>query len=337
MKILFMGTPEYSLPSLDALAALGYVAAVFTRADKPRGRGMETVPSPVKARALELGLPVYTPKTLRCDESAELVAEIDPDMIAVVSYGLILPPAVLAYPRFGCINAHGSLLPRWRGAAPIQRAIMAGDDKTGVTSMIMDDGIDTGDIIKKYEYAIAPDDDFGRVYDALAELSAAAFCDAVDAALGCGVNLQGKNGAAEPPAERQARLREIFSAAAQPPDGAVYAAKIDKAECRADFTRGAADVCSLIRALSPAPYAAAAHRGKTLKLASARVCESGRASGAPGTVSVADGRVFVACGPDGGADMTAIELLEVVPEGRRRMSAADFARGRGIADGEVLA
>lgn len=309
MKILFMGTPDISAACLSRLLADGFsVVGVATGEDKPRGRGNVMTPSPVKRVAEENGIPVYQPKTLRGGAFAEPLAALSPDVIVVVAYGKILPPDVLTFPKYGCINLHVSLLPKYRGAAPMQRAIMAGETETGVTVMQMDEGVDTGDILAVERFVISPEDTFGTIHDRSATV---------------GATLLSKT------------LRDIEEGRAhrvkQPTEGASYAAKIEKEECAVDFTAPAKQVADKIRALSPIPTAFCHHRGKLLKLLFAAPTEG---EGAPGEVIATDGvgagSVTVACGQG------AVKIYSLIPEGKGKMSAGDFVRGRKIEKGEVL-
>ena len=308
MKILFMGTPDFARAVLEALLSHGdAVCAVVTQPDKPQGRRRILTPPPVKVCAEAQGIPVYQPATLKDGAFAETLAAIDPELIVVAAYGKILPPYVLTYPRYGCINAHASLLPRWRGAAPIQRAILAGDTTTGVTAMYMAEGLDTGDMIDKIEVPILPGDDFGTLHDKLAEAGGRVICRTVEA-------LAAGTACRTPQSEC----------------GALYAAKIENADCALDFNRPAAEVYNRVRALSPAPLAVCRMPdGRTLKLIAAQLLPGG-AGAAPGTVVGAQKTLDVACA-DGILRVSALQ-----PEGKARMNAADFLRGRGLAVGDVL-
>lgn len=315
MKILFMGTPDFAAVSLRALLAArpGQVCAVLTQTDKPRGRGHEMRPSAVKVAAEEAGIPVYQPRTLRDEAFTETLAEIAPDIIAVVAYGKLLPKSVLDYPRYGCINVHGSLLPRYRGAAPIQRAIMEGERVTGITTMYMAEGLDTGDMLLREETPIGPDEDFAALHDRLAEIGGRLLCRTLD----------------EIEAGRAIRVP-------QSEEGACYAAKIEKSDCALDFSLSAAELHNRIRGLSPIPLAYThLPSGKLLKVLASCPCGRTEKGGdAPGVVlSVCDrgkGYIRVACGEG------CLDLTRVKPEGKGAMSAADFIRGRGIAAGDRL-
>lgn len=310
MKILFFGTPDFALFSLRALVEGGEdVIGVVTQPDKPSGRGYTLTPPPVKVYAEERHIPVYQPNTLRGDEFAETLAGIDPDLIIVTAYGKILPQNVLDYPKYGCINVHGSILPEYRGAAPMQQAIIDGKTETGITTIRMDAGMDTGNILKIGKIAIGPDDNFETMHDKLGLLSQRVLTETL-AAL------------------KDGTLTETVQ------DGslATYTKKIEKADCLIDFTKPAKVLHDLIRGLSPFPLAFTfLPDGKLLKIPSARI--SDRKSDAPaGTVvSVGGGTITVACGSG-----SALDLLSVLPEGKKRMPASDFINGRKIAVGDLL-
>ena len=309
MKILFMGTPEISATCLKKLIDdKKNIVAVVTREDKPRGRGKVMTPTPVKALAIENGIPAYTPKTLKDGEFSKLLSEIAPDIILVVAYGKILPPEVINYPKYGCINLHVSLLPKYRGAAPMQRAIMEGESETGVTIMYMDEGLDTGDIITTERFPITETDDFESVHDRSAEIGARLLSETVD------LIFEGK----------AVRTEQDSSLA-------TYAKKVEKEDCKIDFSLDAAVVDRRIRGVTPIPGAFAYLNGKMLKICRERVVFM---SGRPGEVievdSSGDGYITVACGKD------AIRISSLIPEGKGRMSAGDFVRGRKIKLGDIL-
>lgn len=310
MRILFMGTPDFALFSLRALCESGEdVVGVVTQPDKPKGRGYALTPPPVKVYAAERGLPVYQPATLRDEAFASLLREIDPDLIVVVAFGKILPKNVLEYPKYGCVNVHGSLLPAYRGAAPMQRAIIDGCGETGVTTMMMDVGLDTGDMLVIEKMPIEEHDNFETVHDKLGELGAHALLETV---------AQIKNG--------------TLVRAKQDDALATYAAKIEKCDCSIDFSRDARAVHDLIRGLSPIPLAFThTPDGKLLKVTAAEVAETETDAPAGTVVSLDGGRITVACGRG------AVALLSVLPEGKKRMRAADFINGRGVRVGDVLA
>ncbi|MGM9653581.1 MAG: methionyl-tRNA formyltransferase [Eubacteriales bacterium] len=309
MRILFMGTPDFARSVLQSLCEDGEdIAAVVTQTDKPKGRKMLPAPPPVKEYALSRGLPVYQPATLRDGAFADTLAQLAPELIVVVAYGKILPGYILDYPKYGCINVHASLLPRWRGAAPIQRAIMAGDAVSGVTIQYMAAGIDTGDMLCKIETPITEEMDYGMLHDQLA----ADGCQALRQALAA--------------IRSGTVIRE-----AQNDFLATYASKIENADCALDFSRPLADVHNRIRGLSPMPLAIAQMPdGRRLKIAAAQRTNE-RTDAAPGTViSMNKSGIRVACA-DG-----VLLITEVQPEGKKRMRAADFANGRAIAAGDVL-
>lgn len=311
MRILFMGTPDFAVFSLSALVEAGHnVVGVVTQPDKPRGRGYELQPTPVKAYATEKGLPVYQPETLRNGAFDETLRTLAPDVIAVVAYGKILPPSVLHMPPHGCINVHGSILPAYRGAAPMQRAIYDGCTETGVTVMQMAEGLDTGDMLLTRRVPITDTDNFETIHDTLGALGATALLETLSLI---------KEGAVTP--------------VPQDDSLATYAAKITKADCVLDFTLPATVLHNRIRALSPVPLAFThTPDGKLLKILESRVSSVTIATAAPaGSVIDAENALLVACG-----DGTVLEFCRVLPEGKGRMSAADYLRGRKIAKGDVL-
>ena len=309
MKIMFMGTPDIAASCLSTMLDGGLaVTSVVTGKDKPRGRGNVMTPTPVRALADARGITVYTPDTL-CDGAFLPVLEEEmPDLIVVVAYGKILPEYVLDFPKHGCINLHVSLLPKYRGAAPMQRAIMCGENETGVTVMYMAKGLDTGDIISQEAFPIGPLDNFEDIHDRSAEIGGRLLLKTVP---------------------------EIFAGIATrtPQDDtlATYAAKIEKNDCKIDFTLPAARLDCIIRGVTPIPGAFAYHGGKMLKIFDATVTDG---SGKPGEVISVDpkgeGGFTVACGEG------ALLIKGVIPEGKGRMSAGDFVRGRKIQIGDVL-
>lgn len=309
MRIMFMGTPDIAATCLKTLIASGEdVAAVVTGKDKPRGRGNVMTPTPVKRVAEEHGIPVYTPDTLRGDDFAAVLSEIAPELIAVVAYGKILPASVINYPKHGCLNVHVSLLPKYRGAAPMQRAIMEGESETGVTIMQMDEGLDTGDMISQVSFPILPDDDFESVHDTSAEIGADLLVRTIEDI-------------------RQGR------AVRTPQDAALatYAAKIEKSDCRVDFSLPAAVLGCRIRGTTPIPGAFCYHGGRMLKLLRPTpVSGKGRIGEVIALDSKGDGSITIACGEG------ALLVRGVIPEGKGKMSAGDFIRGRKIALGDIL-
>lgn len=304
-----MGTPEISATCLRRLISDGHrVVAVVSREDKPRGRGNVMTPTEVKRVAVEAGIPVYTPSTLRDGSFMEILERHKPELIAVVAYGKILPKEVLDYPEYGCINLHVSLLPKYRGAAPMQRAIMEGESETGVTVMYMAEGLDTGDIITSEAFPISDTDDFEAIHDRSAS---------VGAALLSGTVFDMEKG--------------LTARTPQDDSLASYAPKIEKSDCKIDFTESAEVVSRRIRGVTPIPGAFAYHNGKMLKISGVSVT---RGQGKPGEVidllDKGTGSITVACGRG------AILVTAVIPEGKGRMSAGDFIRGRKIQKGEIL-
>jgi len=316
LRVAFAGTPEFAATALAAIHAAGHtVPLVLTQPDRPAGRGMKLTPSPVKQLALDLGVPVAQPRSLRLDgkfpdEAAAGRAALEAaraDVLVVAAYGLILPEWVLALPRLGCLNIHGSLLPRWRGAAPIHRAIEAGDAETGITIMQMDAGLDTGDMLLVAHETIAFDDTTGRLHDRLAALGARLIVQALaDAAAGG------------------------LDPVRQPEQGVTYAHKIAKAEAAIDWTLPAEVIERRIRAFDPFPGATFQAHGETIKLWRAQV-ERLDSAVAPGSVIAADGpRLVVACGEG------ALTLLEVQRPGGKRVAVAQWQQGQPLVRGDIL-
>ncbi len=298
MRIVFMGTPEFAVPSLEALAASGHeVAAVFTQPDKPQGRRMTLTPPPVKLAAAGKNIPVFQPKTLKAPEEAARIASLKPDAIVVAAYGKILPKTILDLPRFGCINVHASLLPKYRGAAPVQAAILNGDAKTGVTIMKMAEGIDTGDILFERSTPIGPDENTPELTARLARIGAELLAETLRAV---------EDGTAEPKKQDDAE--------------ASYVSLVSKAMSPVDWSRTAQEIHNLVRGLYPWPAASAELEGHRLKLY--RSHPAGREFGEPGLIVPGTERFVVCCG-----EGTALELLEVQTEGGKRMSGSDFLRG----------
>lgn len=306
MRIVFAGTPEFAVPPLAALCASRHeVVGVLTQPDRPAGRGRKLATSAVKDFALQQGLPIAQPQTLRSAEGRESLVHWQPDVLVVVAYGLILPVEVLSIPRFGCLNIHASLLPRWRGAAPIQRAILAGDAYTGVTLMQMDVGLDTGPMLLQRRVAIGADVDSAALHATLAQVGAEALLETLD-------GLEAGTLAAQP----------------QPSSGVTYAAKIDKAEARIDWQHDAIDIARRVRAFRPWPIAETTQRGEQVRIHEAVVigdAEAGRAAGTvPGTLlGLRADRLVVACG----RDCLGIGVLQRA--GRRSVTAREFANTAG--------
>ncbi|MEL1249791.1 methionyl-tRNA formyltransferase [Aurantiacibacter gilvus] len=301
MRLIFMGTPDFAVPTLDALVEAGHdVAAVYSQPPSRSGRGKQERPSPVHARALELGIEVRHPVSLKGEDEQAAFAALEADVAVVAAYGLLLPQAVLDAPKFGCLNVHGSLLPRWRGAAPIHRAIQAGDAQTGVTIMQMELGLDTGPMLMKAATPINGKTT-GELHDELAELGASLMVEA---------------------------LAALPTLQARPQDDALatYAPKIDKAEARLDFTKPAAILEREVRAFSPFPGAWFELDGSRIKLLRAELVEG---QGAPGTVI--NDRLTITCGEG------AIRPVILQRAGRPAMALADFLRGNPVAKGSVIA
>jgi methionyl-tRNA formyltransferase len=306
LRIVFAGTPDFAVPPLNALHAAGHeLAAVYTQPDRPAGRGQTVTASPVKRCALQLGLVVEQPASLKSAEAIARLREQRADLMVVVAYGLILPQAVLDVPRLGCWNIHASLLPRWRGAAPIQRAILAGDASTGITVMQMDAGLDTGPMLLVRPTPIRPREHGGALHDRLSVLGAEAIVAAID--------------------EWQAGR---LTPQPQPAAGATYATKLRKEEARIDWTQPAAGIDRLVRAFNPWPVAETSWDGRQLRIwaAEPEPLAAEHAAAAPGTVlESAAGRIVVATG-DG-----ALRLTQVQVAGRRAMSAAEFLNAHSLA------
>ncbi|MBR2335455.1 MAG: methionyl-tRNA formyltransferase [Clostridia bacterium] len=310
MKILFMGTPDFALPTLRELCLAGHeIVGVVTQPDKPKGRGHHLTPPPIKVFAIEKSIPVYQPLTLRGEEFEQTLKSLDPEMIVVVAYGKILPQNVLDYPKYGCVNVHGSLLPEYRGAAPMQRAIIDGKTVTGITTMLMAAGLDTGDMLLKCEVEIGENDNFEDIHDRLSEAGAKLLVKTVE-----------KLEKGEITPEKQDDSK------------ATYAAKIEKSDCLLDFSLDAKTLHDLIRGLSPIPLSFThTPDGKLLKVVESRIFDAEKTVKAlPGTVLSVGEDIKVVCGKG------ILSLLTVVPEGKGRMSAADFVRGRKIAEGALL-
>jgi methionyl-tRNA formyltransferase len=305
MRLVFMGTPDFAVPALDALLAAGHsVAAVYTQPPRPAGRGQREQISPVHACANAHGLPVRTPASLKSEAVQKEFADLQADAAVVAAYGLILPKPVLAAPRLGCLNIHASLLPRWRGAAPIHRAILAGDAETGITIMQMDAGLDTGAMLLQEATPIGADDSAQTLHDRLAEIGGRLIVAALE-------RLQAGALAARP----------------QPGEGVTYAAKLTREEGRLDWSRPAATLERQVRAFDPWPGAWFEHRGERIKVLAARTATvpAGRA---PGTVL--DPPLLIACGEG------ALQLLRLQRAGKAALDAGDFLRGFPLPAGTVL-
>ena len=303
LRLVFMGTPDFAVPTLRALCDAGHeIAMVYTQPPRPAGRGQKPRPSPVQAFAESRGLPVRTPASLKSEEDREAFAALGADAAVVVAYGLILPEPVLAAPRLGCLNLHASLLPRWRGAAPLQRAIMSGDSETGVAVMQMEAGLDTGPVLASRRVPIDDTTAATSLHDRLAEIGAPLMVETLE-------SLAAGTAVATP----------------QPEDGVTYAAKIDKAEARIDWQRSAAELDRQIRALNPFPGAWFEIDGRRIKVHAATVIEAG---GKPG--EVLDDRLTVACGKG------ALRLTRLQRQGKGAVDADAFLRGFAVSQGTVV-
>ncbi|WP_394713829.1 methionyl-tRNA formyltransferase [uncultured Desulfuromonas sp.] len=306
IRVVFMGTPDFALETLHGLIESGVqMVGVYTQPDRPKGRGKKLAAPPVKDLALEHDIPVFQPQKLRDEEAVKQLRSLSPDLIVVVAYGQILPQAVLDIPKYGCINVHASLLPRHRGAAPINKAIVDGDPTTGVTTMMMDVGLDTGDMLVKKSLSIHPDETAGQLHDRLAPLGR----EAMD--------------------ETLARLcAGTLSREKQDDSLSTYASMMKKEDGCIDWRKEARQIHNLVRGLDPWPGAYTLLDGQTLKLAKTRCVEG---QGEPGQVLEACGEtVIVACG-QGALQLGALQL-----PGKKMLSAADFLRGRGLEKGNVL-
>jgi methionyl-tRNA formyltransferase len=312
MRVVFMGTPDFAVPTLSEIVGQGHeVAAAYTRAPAAAGRGMALRPSPVQRMAERFGIPVLTPRTLRSDEAAEIFRTHEADVAVVVAYGMILPKAILDAPPLGCLNLHASLLPRWRGAAPIQRAVMAGDAETGVAVMRMEEGLDTGPVAMVERVPIDPDDTAGELHDRLAAL---------------GADLMGRALAA--------LSRGSLGFTPQLPEGVTYAKKITNEEARIDWARPAKAVHDQVRGLSPFPgafFTAGLGKGKDSGEERVKVLRTVLAEGAgePGALLDAAGTVACATG--------AVRLVQVQRAGRSPVSGEEFLRGARLGPGARLA
>ncbi len=307
MKIVFMGTPDFAVSTLKALISNFEVIGVFTQPDKFVGRHHVLTPPPVKVCAEAEGIPVYQPKTLRDGAALDILKQLNPDVIVVVAYGKILPNEILAFPKYGCINVHASLLPELRGAAPIQWSIVEGHEKTGVTTMYMNDGIDTGDMLLKSETPIFDDDNFESLHNRLADMGAKLICETLNGL---------ENGSIE-------RIVQDESLA-------TYASIITKEMGKIDFQKTATEIRNLVRGFDPWPAAFTFWNGKRLKVISATVCDE-KTELEAATVCSADGGIFVACG-----EGTVLRLDMVQLEGSKAMQSFELLRGHKIEKGMKL-
>ncbi len=300
MKIMFMGTPDFAVSSLEALIGAGHeVASVITMPDKPKGRGHKMMHTPVFEAAEKYNIPVLTPENLKRDTFEAYLCEISPDVIVVVAYGKILPEYVLEFPKNGCINVHGSLLPKYRGAAPIQRSIIDGETMTGITTMYMEKGLDTGDMLLKTEVEITPEDNYETLHDKLAAVGAKLIVETLEKL---------ERGECTP--EKQDDSKSC------------YAHMITKETACIDWTKNAVDVHNLIRGLYPVPKAFTTFMSKNMKIGLAKV-SSEASCHAPGTIfEITNDSFFVACGND-----TSLEVFMIQPEGKKMMSVEDYLKG----------
>lgn len=307
MRIVFMGTPEFAVPCLQKLIDCGHeVTGVFTQPDKPQGRKMILTPPPVKSLAVENGIPVYQPVKMRDGTALEMLKQANPELVIVVAYGKILPKEILEYPKYGCINIHASLLPKLRGAAPIQWSVIDGFEKTGVTSMQMDEGLDTGDMLLKAEIEIGENETAGELHDRLSVLGADVLEKTIDAL-----------------------IKGELSPQKQNHDDFTYASMLSKDLSPIDWSMSAQQVHNKIRGLSPWPSANAKLNGKTVKIHRSVIApEKGNKAG---EIVVCDKRLVVCCG-----DLNCIEITNLQAEGKKAMAAADFLRGNSLAPGDIF-
>ena len=309
MKLVYMGTPDFAVPPLTALVEAGHeVAAVVTQPDKPKGRGKAVLMTPVKEKALSYGIPVYQPARVKKDEEfLKTLREINPDAIVVAAFGQILPKEILELPKYGCVNIHASLLPKYRGAAPIQWAVIDGEKESGITTMMMDVGLDTGDMLDRTVIPLAEDETGGSLFEKLSRAGGPLILKTLEAL---------ENGTA-------VRTK-------QPEEGATYAGMLDKSLGNIDWTQSAAKIERLIRGLNPWPSAYTGYKGKTMKLWAADVLE-GTFEGVPGEIIKVEKERFLVRTGDG-----ALAVKELQLEGKKRMDAASFLRGFSLEEGVIL-
>lgn len=303
MNVVFMGTPDFAVPSLKAIAQHHNVLAVFTQPDKPVGRKMVMTPPDVKVCAQELLIPVYQPEKLREGDNDKLIRDLNPDVIVVVAYGQILPESILNIPKYGCINVHGSLLPKYRGAAPIQWSVLNGDEVTGVTTMYMEKGLDTGDILLTEEYKIGINETAGEVFDNLANLGGELIIKTLDYA-------------------QKGMLKPVK----QDDSLSSYAKMLDKSMCKIDFSKTNKEVHNKVRGLCPWPVASTVFNGKILKIFETRLADG---NGNPGEV-ICTNPLTVACG-EGAVVINSVQL-----QGKKRMDSNAFLQGHKINIGTII-
>ena len=302
MNIIYMGTPDFAVPALEKLAKSNHtIQAVFTQPDKPRGRKMIMTPPDVKVCAEKLEIPVYQPTSMKTAESLEIIKKYNPDVIVVAAYGQILPKAVLDAPKYGCVNIHGSLLPKYRGASPIQQSVLNGDKVTGITTMLMDVGLDTGDILLTSETEIGENETSGELFDRLALLGGDLIIDTLTAL---------ENGTVIPKKQDESL--------------ASHTTKIDKSLCPIDFTKTAQEVHNQVRGLYPWPVATAKISGKNVKVHSTKISDK---SGKAGTI-ISVRPLIIACAEK------SIEIIELQPEGKKKMTAEAFTAGHKFEAGD---
>lgn len=303
MNVVFMGTPDFAVPSLEKIAEVHNVMAVFTQPDKPVGRKMILTPPDVKVCAENLGIPVFQPEKLRQSDSYNIIRDMNPDVIVVVAYGQILPENILAIPKYGCINVHGSLLPKYRGAAPIQWAVLNGDKVTGVTTMYMEKGLDTGDMLLKEEYPIGINETAGEVFDNLAKMGGELIIKTLKMA---------EEGTLNP--EKQDDSKSC------------YAKMLDRSLCNIDFSKTNAEVHNQVRGLSPWPVASTIYGGKTLKIFETRLSDK---SGKPGEI-ISINPLTIAC-KEGAVEVNVLQL-----QGKKKMDSKSFLQGHKLEIGTIV-
>lgn len=302
MNIIYMGTPDFAVPALEKLAKSNHtVMAVFTQPDKPRGRKMIMTPPDVKVCAENLGIPVYQPNSMKTEESLEIIKKYNPDVIVVAAYGQILPKSVLEAPKYGCVNIHGSLLPKYRGASPIQQSVLNGDKVTGITTMLMDVGLDTGDILLTCETEIGENETSGELFDRLALMGGDLILETLTAL---------ENGTVTPQKQDESL--------------ASHTSKIDKSLCPIDFSKTAQEVHNQVRGLYPWPVATAKICGKNVKIHSTKISDK---SGKAGTI-ISVRPLIIACAEK------SVEIIELQPEGKKKMTAEAFTAGHKLETGD---
>jgi len=309
LKIVFMGTPDFSVPCLEGLIEAGHeISLVVTQADKPKGRGHHLMPPPVKECAIKHQIPVFQPTRMKDDETYEILQKTEADVFIVVAYGKILPKRILDLPRYGCINVHASLLPKYRGAAPIQWSILGGETVTGVTTMQMDEGLDTGDMLLKKEIAIKADDTGSSLHDKLSILGREVLLETMHAL---------ENGTLSPQK--------------QPDEGTCYASMITKETAKIDFAQPSVQIALLVRAMNSYPYAYTTYEGKLLKIIRAKAHDAIENGALPGAITaVTKEALYIACGSG------QLEVFEIQMEGKKKMTVAEYVKGNSFTIGTVL-